>query len=223
MSPPSFPFQYASEARDKPSRVTEPASTLGLSDRVLDNGIHIHAESAFFADKLATEESLAAFRNLAFPKQLKALEQYLGAQLTEPKTALLAVVRKSGQCEAGNTQKRQACCRSTYYEPAEAERQPFVAVQDQVVTQVEREELIGWLTYHHTPPSSEKEFGRRNYVWKTFTWDQDGQMLAAVSKGGGKKRTVIIEDCIIEVVELVHTSNGHAGWDTTWRDVNHSS
>ncbi|KAH7016434.1 uncharacterized protein B0I36DRAFT_46156 [Microdochium trichocladiopsis] len=80
-----------------------------------------------------------------------------------------------------------------------------------------------WSPDHHTPPSSEKEFGRRNYVWKTFTWDQDGQMLAAVSKGGGKKRTVIIEDCIIEVVELVHTSNSHAGWDTTWRDVNHSS
>ncbi|KAH7016440.1 uncharacterized protein B0I36DRAFT_389017 [Microdochium trichocladiopsis] len=90
------------------------------------------------------------------------------------------------------------------------------------VTRLEREELIGWLTNHHAPLSSQKEFSRRKDVRKTFTWDQDGQMLAAVSKNGGEKRTVITEDCIIEVVELVHTTNGHAGWDATWRDVNHS-
>jgi hypothetical protein len=90
------------------------------------------------------------------------------------------------------------------------------------VTRVEREDLIGWLTNHHAPPSSQKEFSRRNYVRKTFVWDEDGQVLAAVSKDGRENRTVITEDNIIEAVELVHNSNGHAGWDATWRDVSRS-
>ncbi|KAL8294964.1 hypothetical protein RB600_000774 [Gaeumannomyces tritici] len=90
------------------------------------------------------------------------------------------------------------------------------------VTPVEREELIGWLTNLHAPPSSQKEFSRRNYVRKTFAWDEDGQMLVAASKNGQENRAVITEDNIIEVVELVHTSNGHAGWDATWRDVSRS-
>ncbi|KAL8367154.1 hypothetical protein RB599_010244 [Gaeumannomyces hyphopodioides] len=90
------------------------------------------------------------------------------------------------------------------------------------VTPVERGELIGWLTNLHAPPSSQKEFSRRNYVRKTFAWDEDGQMLVAVSKNGQENRAVITEDNIIEVVELVHTSNGHAGWDATWRDVSRS-
>ncbi|KAK4450246.1 hypothetical protein QBC34DRAFT_403135 [Podospora aff. communis PSN243] len=90
------------------------------------------------------------------------------------------------------------------------------------ITRGERDELIGWLTNHHAPPSSQKEFSRRNYVRKTFVWDVDGQVLAAVSKDGRGNRPVITEDNIIEVVELVHTSNGHAGWDATWRDVSRS-
>lgn len=90
------------------------------------------------------------------------------------------------------------------------------------VTQNERDELVGWLANHHAPPSSQKEFSRRNYVRKTFTWDSDSQTLAAIPKNGGGTRKVITEDCIIDVVELVHASNGHAGWDATWRDVSQS-
>ncbi|KLU88295.1 hypothetical protein MAPG_07282 [Magnaporthiopsis poae ATCC 64411] len=90
------------------------------------------------------------------------------------------------------------------------------------ITPVEREELIGWLANLHAPPSSQKEFSRRNFVRKTFAWDEDGRMLAAVSRNGRENRAVITEDNIIEVVELAHTSNGHAGWDGTWRDVSRS-
>lgn len=90
------------------------------------------------------------------------------------------------------------------------------------VTRNERDELVGWLANHHAPPSSQKEFNRRNYVQKAFTWDDDSQTLTAILKRGGGTRKVIIEDCIIDVVELVHTSNGHARWDATWRDVSQS-
>ncbi|KAK3994870.1 hypothetical protein QBC44DRAFT_321399 [Cladorrhinum sp. PSN332] len=91
------------------------------------------------------------------------------------------------------------------------------------VSRIEREELIEWLADRHAPPSSQKEFSRRNYVRKIFVWDASGRTLAAVAKNnGGKDREVVIEDNIMDVVELVHTSNGHAGWDATWRDVSSS-
>jgi len=91
------------------------------------------------------------------------------------------------------------------------------------VSRVEREELIGWLTGCHAPPTSQKEFSRRNYVRNTFAWDQDNKILvAAAARNGAETRKVIIEDDIIDVVELVHTSNGHPGWDATWREVSRS-
>lgn len=92
-----------------------------------------------------TEERLEAFRQLTFPRQLKALEQYLGfsgflryllpyyAQCAEPlqkrKTALLAEGRKMGKVEDGNVGKRQAYCRSTYYDLTPEELQSFESVQ----------------------------------------------------------------------------------------------
>ncbi|KAB5560310.1 hypothetical protein GE09DRAFT_87609 [Coniochaeta sp. 2T2.1] len=99
------------------------------------------------------------------------------------------------------------------------------------VTRTEREELLRWLANYHAPPSSQKESSRRssqkessrrNYVRKNFILDEDGQTIMAVARNGRENRKVITEDNIIEVVELVHTSSGHAGWDATWREVSRS-
>ena len=91
------------------------------------------------------------------------------------------------------------------------------------VSQAGREILIEWLTDPKKRPTSQKEFSRRNYVLKTFTWDEKTQSLFATAKTDeAKLRTVITEDSIIDTVELVHKSNGHAGWDTTWKDVSSS-
>ena len=83
-----------------------------------------------------TDERLEAFSKLAFPRQLKALKQYLRAtgflrhlipyyaQLVEPlqkrKTALLVEGRKARRTD--NINKRQAFVRNVYYEPTEQER-----------------------------------------------------------------------------------------------------
>ena len=91
------------------------------------------------------------------------------------------------------------------------------------VSQAERQNLIDWLTDQRAPPSSQKEFSRRNYVRKTFALDANGQMLVAIAKKDGEKdRKVITEDNILDVVELVHTSIGHAGWDATWKEISNS-
>jgi hypothetical protein len=91
------------------------------------------------------------------------------------------------------------------------------------VSRNERQNLIEWLTNPHKRPSSQQEFSRRNYVQKTFTWDEKTQTLLAASKaGGGKDRMVVTEDMIADIVESVHNNNGHTGWDTTWKDVSAS-
>ncbi|KAK4095705.1 hypothetical protein N658DRAFT_502360 [Parathielavia hyrcaniae] len=91
------------------------------------------------------------------------------------------------------------------------------------ISQLDRQGLIEWLCNSHAPPSSQKEFSRRNYVRKNFTWDESGQALVAVAKKSKKKdRKVVTEDEIFDVVERVHASNGHAGWDATWRDISDS-
>lgn len=95
-----------------------------------------------------TAHRVAAFKNLAFPASLKALEQYIGAtgflrhlipyfaKLVEPlqerKTALLAAGRKSGQLVAGNPGKRTAYCARTHFEPTEAEKASFAAIQEAI-------------------------------------------------------------------------------------------
>jgi hypothetical protein len=91
------------------------------------------------------------------------------------------------------------------------------------VTKSEKDTLIEWLTNPHKRPSSQEEFSRRNYVRKTFSWDEKTQYLLAVAKkDGGKNRVVVTTDMIVDVVEIVHTDNGHAGWDATWKDVSTS-
>ncbi|KAH8692354.1 hypothetical protein BGW36DRAFT_304115, partial [Talaromyces proteolyticus] len=50
---------------------------------------------------------------------------------------------------------------------------------------------------------------RRNYVRKTFTWDQETQYLVAAPKmEDGQKRIVVTEDMIADIVEHVHENNG---------------
>ncbi len=91
------------------------------------------------------------------------------------------------------------------------------------ITQTDRDILIEWLTNPHKRPSSQKEFSRRNYIWKTFTWDEKTQNLFAVAKQDEEKdRTVVTEDAIADIVEFVHESNKHGEWDATWKDISSS-
>jgi len=91
------------------------------------------------------------------------------------------------------------------------------------VSQTEKEILIEWLTNPHKRPSSQTEFSRRNYIRKTFTWDEKTQNILAVAKTDeDKDRRVVMEDMIVDMVESVHNGNGHAGWDATWKDISTS-
>jgi hypothetical protein len=91
------------------------------------------------------------------------------------------------------------------------------------VSQTDRDNIIEWLTNPSKQPSSQKEFSRRNYIRKAFTWDESTQSLLAVGKTNEDKcRMVITEDAIVDIVESAHQLNGHLGWDATWRDVSTS-
>ena len=88
------------------------------------------------------------------------------------------------------------------------------------VSSTDKEVIIEWLTNPSKRPSSQKEFSRRNYVRKTFVWDEDrGSLLACGKDAEENLRTVITEDAIVDVVESVHQLNSHLGWDATWKDV----
>jgi RNase H-like domain found in reverse transcriptase/Reverse transcriptase (RNA-dependent DNA polymerase)/Chromo (CHRromatin Organisation MOdifier) domain/Integrase zinc binding domain len=136
-----------------------------------------------------TTERIAAFKNLEFPAQLKALEQYLGAsgflrhllpyyaQISAPlhcrKTALLAKGRAEGRVVTGNPQRRQAYTRSTYYEPTAAEKASFDAIQNAICNET--------TLAHHDPDKSlflqidgslERGFGVMVFHLKTdFRWE----------------------------------------------------
>merc|ERR1712000_104163 len=70
------------------------------------------------------------------------------------------------------------------------------------VSQSDKEILIEWLTNPNKRPLSQEEFSRRNYVRKTFAWNEESQTLRAVAKKGeSKDRTVITTDMIADVVE----------------------
>jgi hypothetical protein len=91
------------------------------------------------------------------------------------------------------------------------------------VSQTDREIIIEWLTNPSKRPSSQKEFSRRNYVRKTFAWDEDTQTLLAIGKTSeDNRRMVVTDDVIVDVVESAHEQNDHLGWDATWRDVSAS-
>lgn len=84
----------------------------------------------------------------------------------------------------------------------------------------EQENIVRWLTDPLQRPSSQKEFSRRNYVRKTFAWDENAQRLSTAGKvPADGPRFVVTENDIVDVVASVHESNGHLGWDATWRDV----
>ncbi|KAA8623481.1 hypothetical protein PtrV1_04787 [Pyrenophora tritici-repentis] len=91
------------------------------------------------------------------------------------------------------------------------------------VNQDEKDNIVEWLTDPHKRPSTQQGFSRRNYVRKTFAWDGSTGILFAVAKKDTEKRRVVVtESNIADVVESVHNSNGHAGWDATWKDINSS-
>ncbi|KAL8648632.1 MAG: hypothetical protein Q9210_004876 [Variospora velana] len=91
------------------------------------------------------------------------------------------------------------------------------------VTQTDKELLTEWLTDPHKQPLSQKEFSRRNYVLRTFLWDEQTQNILVSAKTEGEKhRLVVTEDKIADVVEFVHESNQHGGWDATWKDISNS-
>ncbi|KAL9014437.1 MAG: hypothetical protein Q9173_000919 [Seirophora scorigena] len=91
------------------------------------------------------------------------------------------------------------------------------------VTQTNKELLTEWLTDPHKQPLSQKEFSRRNYVLRTFLWDEQAQNILVSAKTEGEKhRLVVTEDKIADVVEFVHESNKHGGWDATWKDISNS-
>lgn len=91
------------------------------------------------------------------------------------------------------------------------------------VSQAGKEDLIQWLTHSHARPSSQKEYNRRNYVQKSFSWDEKTGLLSAIAKKDKYQgREVVTEDRIADIVKLVHENNGHAGWDATWRDISRS-
>ena len=46
--------------------------------------------------------------------------------------------------------------------------------------------------------------------------------MSVPKKAGDKARQVVTTDKIADVVEKVHTDNGHAGWDATWKDISTS-
>lgn len=91
------------------------------------------------------------------------------------------------------------------------------------LSNADKEDMIEWLTNSSKRPASQREFSRRNYVQKAFTWDQNTRNLLAISKScGGMCREVVTKDMIADVVESTHERNGHLGWDATWRDVSTS-
>lgn len=95
-----------------------------------------------------TADRIAAYKQLDFPKNLKALEQYIGstgflrhlipyyAQLVEPlqkrKVTMLAEGRKEGKVTLGNPNKRAAFCKNTSFVPTAAELESFKALQESI-------------------------------------------------------------------------------------------
>lgn len=83
--------------------------------------------------------------------------------------------------------------------------------------------MIEWLINSSNRPPSQQEFSRRNYLQNAFTLDKNTRGLLATGKtAGDKRRIVVTEDVIADVVGSAHEQNGHLGWDTSWRDISTS-
>jgi hypothetical protein len=87
------------------------------------------------------------------------------------------------------------------------------------VSSAERALIIEWLAGGTRRPTSQSEFSRRNYVKRTFAWDEGSQNLVAIGKNNNEHRVVIVLESIADAVETMHVQNNHLGWDATWRDV----
>ncbi|KAM0449843.1 hypothetical protein ACHAPV_006968 [Trichoderma viride] len=105
--------------------------------------------------------------------------------------------------------------------------------------------LIRWLSDKDAKPQEQSDYSLRNYAFKTYKWDGTNHILWGIGKsekpekpaknGKGKKtwdsgkggkgsrkcqdRVVVTEDEILTVVEKIHMSNDHGGWDATWDEV----
>ncbi|KAK7967600.1 uncharacterized protein PG986_001877 [Apiospora aurea] len=91
------------------------------------------------------------------------------------------------------------------------------------VSQSERDQFLQWLTADVTRPSSQKEFSRRNYVRRSFIWDDiTSEIHTTTGSNEEGNRVLVTDDCIMDVVESVHIRNQHAGWDRTWNDIRKS-
>ena len=88
------------------------------------------------------------------------------------------------------------------------------------ISVTEKQRLLEWLSPLSTTPSSQKDFSRRNYARRSFAWDPQIQNLVTVpKKENGLSRFVVTEEAIMDSIEKIHISNGHAGWDATWKDI----
>lgn len=112
------------------------------------------------------------------------------------------------------------------------------------ITAERKHSLIRWLSDNDAKPQDQRDYSLRNYAFKTYRWDGDRHILWGIGKpesekpaknGKGKKawrsgksgkgskkcqdRMVVTEDEILNVVEQIHMSNDHGGWDATWDEV----
>ncbi|RFU74682.1 hypothetical protein TARUN_7552 [Trichoderma arundinaceum] len=81
--------------------------------------------------------------------------------------------------------------------------------------------IIGWLNGPvNQMPEYQKQYSRRNYVLRSYRWDERGQNLIAIAKRPDKgDRVVVAEGDILKIVEKEHIISGisgHGGWDATW-------
>ncbi|KAI1323736.1 hypothetical protein F5Y16DRAFT_382986 [Xylariaceae sp. FL0255] len=88
------------------------------------------------------------------------------------------------------------------------------------VSEAEKNNILGWLRDVSKRPTCQKDFNRRNYVQRSFSWNEITQSLVATAKSSQENdRLVVTEDKIFETVEPVHLQNQHAGWDATWKII----
>ncbi|KAK5093559.1 hypothetical protein LTS08_008883 [Lithohypha guttulata] len=89
------------------------------------------------------------------------------------------------------------------------------------VSRIEERNIIDWLNNPDRRPTTQEEFSRRNYVRKSFVWDEhESKLLTTGKNGSGHLRVVVLTDEIVDVVERVHQASGHSGWDATWNTIN---
>lgn len=80
------------------------------------------------------------------------------------------------------------------------------------ISKADKEIMIEWLTDFSKRPLSQQEFSRRNYVKKALALDENTRSLLAIGKNNeDKRRMVVTDDTIADVVESRHEQNGHLG------------